>query len=80
MELVCPLCNGLKEINYECNECKALMVDEGPIVNYLDDYSPYLSNDITQLVDGAPNDKCMHLFTCNKCNKDKRIEIKRILM
>ncbi|RKD31457.1 hypothetical protein [Thermohalobacter berrensis] len=78
MELVCPLCNNLEEYTMECPMCKENMMDEGPIVNYLDDYSPYLPKDITQLVDGAEHDKCVHLFRCKGCNYDKRVEIKRI--
>ncbi|MBS4537221.1 hypothetical protein GOQ27_02040 [Clostridium sp. D2Q-11] len=78
MDMVCPLCNGIQEIIDQCNICGSKMIDEGPLVNYLDDYSPYLSNDITQLVDGAPHDKCMHLFKCERCEKDKRIEIQRV--
>lgn len=77
MEYVCPLCNGIKEINEICEKCGSNMINEGPLVNFLDEYSPYLSNDITQLVDGAEHDKCMHLFVCKKCELDKRIEIER---
>lgn len=78
MDMVCPLCNGIQEILDECEYCNGKMVDEGPLVNYLDEYSPYLSNDITQLVDGAPHDKCMHLFKCSECEFDKRVEIQRV--
>ncbi len=78
MELICPVCNGLEQPNIECPQCGDMMVDKGPIVDYLDDYSPYLSNDITQLVDGAPHDKCTHLYQCESCGIDKRIEISRI--
>ncbi|MBS4535211.1 hypothetical protein GOQ29_06200 [Clostridium sp. D2Q-14] len=78
MDMVCPLCNGIKEEIEECSYCGGKMVDEGAIVNYLDDYSPYLSNDITQKVDGAPYDKCVHLFKCEKCGKDRRVEVQRV--
>ncbi|WP_208975179.1 hypothetical protein [Proteiniborus ethanoligenes] len=78
MDFVCPLCNGIEEVNINCPICSVQMKDSGAIVNYLDDYSPYLSNDITQLVDGAPRSKCMHLFTCEKCQYDKRIQIDRV--
>lgn len=78
MDLVCPLCNGIDKIQKKCPKCGGKMSDEGPVVNYMDDYSPYLSNDITQLVDGAAHDKCTHLIKCVDCNYDKRIEIERV--
>jgi len=80
MELVCPLCNGIEKYEISCPTCEGLMVDEGPIVDYLDDYSPYLSRDITQLVDGTASDKCVHLYKCTECSRDKRIEINRVRM
>jgi len=80
MELICPLCNGLFENNYKCEKCHGAVDDVGPIVNYLDDYSPYLSNDITQLVDGVAHDKCLHLYKCNSCDYDKRVEVNRVRM
>ena len=78
MDLVCPLCNGLVDYEVGCPRCGNSMTDEGAIVNYFDNYSPYLSNDITQLVDGATHDKCVHLFQCKVCNKDKRVTINRV--
>lgn len=80
LELVCPLCNSLTQYEVKCHRCGNYMCDQGPIVNYLDDYSPYLSRDLTQLVDGASHDKCVHLFKCKKCYYDKRIEIDRVRM
>ncbi len=80
MELICPICNGIGDFYIRCPYCDTTMVNEGPIVDYLDDYSPYLSNDITQLVDGAPHDKCVHLYQCRYCGRDKRIQIDRVRM
>lgn len=79
MELICPVCNGLEEQFIECPQCSEIMVDQGPLIDYLDDYSPYLSRDITQRVDGAPHDKCVHLYLCEACGWDKRITINRIV-
>lgn len=78
MDLVCPLCNGIKYISIICPICSSQMKDSGPIVNFLDDYSPYLSSDITQLIDGAPHDQCVHLFSCENCQYDKRIRVDRV--
>lgn len=79
MDLICPLCNGIKNISLICKECGKEMNDEGALVNFLDSYSPYLSNDITVLVDGAPANKCMHLFQCTLCNNDEKYEVERIM-
>lgn len=78
MDLACPLCNGIQEIDVLCPKCSVKMKDNGPIVNYLDDYSPYLSNDMTQLVDGVPHDQCLHVFSCPNCEYDERIKINRV--
>ncbi|WP_034428979.1 hypothetical protein [Caldisalinibacter kiritimatiensis] len=80
MELVCPLCNGLYEHYVSCPSCGKQMTDQGPLVDYYDEYSPYLSNDTTQLVDGVSHEKCVHVFKCTSCNRDKRIQIERVRM
>lgn len=78
MEFICPICNGLYEYNISCPECGGIMEDQGPLVDYYDDYSPYLSKDLTQLVDGVSHDKCVHLYKCINCNVDRRVEIDRV--
>ena len=78
MDLVCPLCNGINTIEVNCTICGARMVDKGPVTDYLDDYSPYLPFEITQMVDGGEHDKCVHIFQCTNCNYDKRIEINKV--
>ncbi|WP_432408830.1 hypothetical protein [Wukongibacter sp. M2B1] len=78
MELICPLCNGLQEYNIECQNCNEKMSDRGRIAEYYDNYSSYLDISITEKIDGVPNDKCVHLFSCISCNKDKRITIDKI--
>lgn len=80
MELVCPLCNSLGEIELNCDICNKPMVDFGPVINFLDDYSPYLPLEVSMHVDGTDPEKCLHIFKCNNCNTDKRVEIKRILI
>lgn len=78
MDLICPLCNGLFEYEEKCLSCGNNMNDQGRVVDYLDDYSPYLASDITEKVDGVSYDKCVHLYQCNVCNRDKRVAIDRI--
>ena len=56
------------------------MEDTGVIQNYFDDYSPYLSREITEKLDGAPAEACTHLFYCSECNLDKRVVIDRVII
>ncbi|MCT4596084.1 MAG: hypothetical protein N4A57_17690 [Anaeromicrobium sp.] len=78
MELVCPLCNGLTKYLCRCHKCESVMIDKGPITDFLDEYSPYLPIGLTSMVDGANSNFCVHLFYCEKCDHDKRVKIERI--
>lgn len=80
MEYVCPICNSLSSCIIKCQHCGEQMEDTGVIQNYFDEYSPYLSREITEKLDGAPEGSCTHLFLCNKCKYDKRVVIKRIII
>lgn len=79
MEQICPLCNGLKQYEVECEKCKEKMTHRGRIADYYDNYSSYLEMSITELIDGVQSNKCVHLFACPCCNHDKRIVIDKIL-
>ncbi|AFS77991.1 hypothetical protein Curi_c09750 [Gottschalkia acidurici 9a] len=78
MNLICPLCNGLVDRKMKCLRCVEKMKDNGPLVDYLDSYSPYLSRDITQLVDGVAHDECIHIFQCDRCGYDKKMVVQMI--
>ena len=78
MDLVCPLCNGLFDKKMKCLNCIEIMKDVGPEVDYLDDYSPYLSKDITQLVDGVAHDECIHIFQCESCRHDRKMIVQMV--
>lgn len=78
MEFVCPICNGMAAYLLKCPICGHQMENRGMIQEFFDDYSPYLSMDITQRLDDAPQDQCVHLFYCKNCNHDKRMPINRI--
>lgn len=70
LEYICPLCNGLVESIKYCEKCGSVMKDGGRIQDYYDDYSPYLSYNITDVMDGEPSDVCQHIFTCPMCGYD----------
>ena len=75
MELICPLCNGLYTIEKRCVRCNHLMEDQGAIVNFYDEYSPYLLDDITNNDDGLSKNKCLHLFRCINCEFEYSYDI-----
>lgn len=77
MELICPLCNGLYEVEFDCLKCNSDMEDKGPKVNYYDDYSPYLLDEITSNVDGVKRDQCVHVFQCSNCGYKENYSIER---
>lgn len=77
MKLVCPLCNGLYKIHKLCKECQESMEDKGAVVNYYDDYSPYLLDEITNNVDGVGKDKCLHHYRCPECGYEENFVIDR---
>lgn len=78
MDLLCPTCNGLYNIDNQCDNCGTNMVNQGPIQNFFDDYSPYLNYGITEKVDGVDYDKCLHLYVCYNCGADKQMEVNKI--
>lgn len=71
---ICPLCNGFKEIQINC-QCGSVMLDSGREMDFYDDYSAYMEIDPLKLEDGYPNSfsghQCPHLFTCVSCQKDQ---------
>ena len=80
MELVCPICNAISTYLLKCSQCGHQMENMGALQDYFDDYSPYLPLDLTQRVDDAPDNNCVHLFYCENCNNDKRISIHKMLI
>lgn len=68
---ICPLCNGLRSIKVNCKRCNSQMIDRGKIMDYYDDYSPYMDIDTMKMEDGYPDtfkkQKCPHLYYCSHC-------------
>ncbi len=71
MGTMCPVCNGLMEQGPLCSSCGAEMQDAGLVTDYLGPYSPYFHTSFESPC-------CLHLFTCPRCRKDKRIAVKLI--
>ncbi|MDF2546962.1 MAG: hypothetical protein K0R93_1860 [Anaerosolibacter sp.] len=80
MELVCPICNAMVAYLFKCSTCGKQMENAGAIQDFFDDYSTYLPMSITQRIDDAAYDQCVHVFHCNQCNHDKRISIDKVIV
>jgi hypothetical protein len=66
MELVCPLCNGLKDVHAACRGCGGQMVDGGMVTDYEGPYSPY---ELTPQVKQENGGRCTHLLYCGTCGE-----------
>ena len=77
---LCPLCNGLELRTVQCPNCQSVLVDNGKITDYLDDYSAYMDIDIMKLFDGNSESleghQCMHYFNCQSCGHEEKNAIK----
>ncbi|MDF2854581.1 MAG: hypothetical protein K0Q87_432 [Neobacillus sp.] len=76
---VCPVCNGLREVDLICSHCGEHMNESGRLMDYYDDYSPYMEIDLMKMEDGYQDTKsghkCPHLYSCPSCQNDKVIFI-----
>jgi hypothetical protein len=55
------------------------MIESGRLMDFYDDYSPYMEIDLMSLEDGYADtnsdQKCPHLYRCPTCYKDEVIFI-----
>ncbi|EOW9529999.1 hypothetical protein ACO11K_003771 [Bacillus cytotoxicus] len=77
--MICPLCNALDAQTYSCPTCQNVLQDYGKVVDYIDDYSAYMDQELLTAVDGltAQNSEryCTHLFYCATCNTDTEMVV-----
>jgi hypothetical protein len=76
---ICPNCNGFDVITIHCPSCGSKMYDSGRIMDFYDDYSPYMEIDDLKFEDGYPDTfskgKCPHLMSCFQCGRNEIIFI-----
>ncbi|MGM9923493.1 MAG: hypothetical protein ACI35R_04515 [Bacillus sp. (in: firmicutes)] len=76
---ICPLCNGLQQVELPCRRCLAPLIDKGKLTDYLDDYSAYEDSDTLKQVDGitasVQNHLCVHYFFCETCGGEEHVVI-----
>lgn len=72
---VCPLCNGLSQMEVNCPSCGQYLEDNGKMMDYLDDYSPYMPIEQMKLENGYLSDyekeECLHYLICPQCGYHK---------
>ncbi|MCK0470320.1 hypothetical protein [Halalkalibacter sp. APA_J-10(15)] len=70
---MCPVCNGLNELNETCKHCHTILVDHGRMMDFGEKYDAYLPIEMKKLDNGIKDDqkeeKCAHIVACPTCNK-----------
>jgi hypothetical protein len=76
---LCPRCNGLTDTAYLCPSCSGELQDYGKTVDYLDDYSAYMDQQLLEQVDGLTpmesNKQCIHVFYCLACQQEFQMKV-----
>ncbi|WNR45643.1 hypothetical protein [Paenibacillus roseipurpureus] len=73
MSSICPVCNGLQELQTNCPVCSIRMSDLGKLSDLLGPYSPYgLEDEATIAMSGEPDNhpvrQCLHVVDCPECH------------
>lgn len=71
MERICPICNGLQSVRRFCPYCGREMEERGALQEFIDDYSPYLSQELGENL--TDTRECVHLYYCPSCDEDVRV-------
>ena len=78
MSSICPVCNGLQELDTDCPVCSQRMCDRGKLSDYLGPYSPYREIDDISMSDGTlgiTDNQCLHLVNCRRLPSSFTIQI-----
>lgn len=75
MDLVCPLCNGLKSVTAVCSCCGGEYEDIGLVSDYVGPYSPY-----TLSVMVRDENRCLHVFKCRECGDQSYAFIENVVI
>lgn len=70
MNTLCPVCNGLHEINDRCPSCGNVTQDLGKVSDYWAPYSPYREIEDLKMTNGyidAIAQRCIHKMYCDAC-------------
>lgn len=78
MESVCPVCNGMMQLQAICTICHQPMIDLGRETDFWDNYSPY--RDIQHLRMEGPGTLqektlCLHVAHCPFCDHEQSVTV-----
>lgn len=74
---LCPLCNGLIELNRQCPRCGRELEDQGQAEVLYDPYSPYEDDALVPTLKStaAPERWCWHVLACPFCHREELVPI-----
>ncbi|WP_141692399.1 hypothetical protein [Paenibacillus pectinilyticus] len=77
MSSICPVCNGLQEVQTDCPVCSQRMSDYGKLSDLLGPYSPYEMDGISSSMGNSHDlqNHCLHLVTCPNCQSSYTLQI-----
>jgi hypothetical protein len=78
MEKVCPLCNGLINVERKCPCCGNVLIDGGTVQNYYGPYSPYVAQNSFRY--NGDSEQCIHLLYCAGCHYDIRTAWQMVIL
>jgi hypothetical protein len=71
LSYLCPVCNGLDQLQASCRSCGGAAEDCGKASDYYGPYSPYRPIDELKLTNGFPDlaqHQCYHALYCPSCD------------
>lgn len=83
MEHICPVCNGLTQLNTNCPRCGEEVKDHGSILEYFGPYAPYQdlkTYELTGSLVEPGQHRCIHIANCPHCQQTIRIPVNYIDM
>ncbi len=76
--MLCPICNGLRQLTADCQVCAGPAADCGRTVDYFGPYAPYQpyeeTNALTDETEKA-SECCMHVLYCPNCGNLSEVSI-----
>ncbi|WP_284637899.1 hypothetical protein [Paenibacillus silviterrae] len=78
MSYGCPVCNGLEELSFPCEQCREALDDQGRLSDFYDPYSPYRPIDDIKLTNGYEDlstHQCIHLGRCSHCHRSYTLAV-----
>ena len=78
--MLCPVCNGLQALQFDCPKCDNAMQDGGKLSDSYGPYSPYVPHDeedesFSQSRTGHADNACIHAASCPHCGSGALVSV-----